>query len=590
MPYIYGDEGDNILNGTNDGDSIFGYGGNDTLYGYEGYDYLYGGPGDDVLDGGAGSDWVDFTSSANGVTVNLLTGTATGDGNDTLISIEQVWGSWYDDTIVGNDELNFIRSSLGNDTIDAGGGNDIIRFTYGDVMIDGGSGEDILSLRDAGSFLGYGIILDAGDLPTGAFTVAGTITASNIEIIEGSGYRDIFVAGEEAVIFLGVEGDDSLYGGAGNDLLSGDGSILFYFSTEAEIGTFVDDTGQYAGAVGNDQLFGGAGDDSLFGGPGDDELHPGPGSDTVVGGDGSDTLSYDHIWSGDPSGLGVWIDLSSQSTSWAASQDTISGIENVEGTAFADVLKGDANNNQLIGDAGDDILKGYAGGDHLLGGDGEDILKGGSGKDALDGGSNDDILRGNGGKDIAEGGSGIDQIFGGGGTDTLSGGAGADTIAGGGAGDQLFGDEGADTLFGDGGNDWLDGGFGDDGMTGGFGSDLYYFNDGYGDDTILDFEAGETIAFDASMGLSFGDLVIDTQGDMSVITWGTDDSITVFGDAAASISEGDFWFGAADPQAPAMVAKEPLAEIAQLTDFRPYEAKFEHGLDVQMVDEGLPVA
>ncbi len=78
------DNGDNIL---------IGNAGDDTLNGGIGFDALEGGVGNDVLDGGDGNDWARYGLAAGSVVVNLASGTSSGaDGNDTLISIENVLG------------------------------------------------------------------------------------------------------------------------------------------------------------------------------------------------------------------------------------------------------------------------------------------------------------------------------------------------------------------------------------------------------------------------------------------------------------------------------------------------------------------
>ncbi len=55
-------------------DVLRGFGGNDLLFGGSGNDTLDGGAGADALVGGPGTDTADYSSSAAGVTVNLLTG------------------------------------------------------------------------------------------------------------------------------------------------------------------------------------------------------------------------------------------------------------------------------------------------------------------------------------------------------------------------------------------------------------------------------------------------------------------------------------------------------------------------------------
>ena len=52
--------------------------------------------------------------------------------------------------------------------------------------------------------------------------------------------------------------------------------------------------------------------------------------------------------------------------------DTLTAIENVQGTGFDDTLSGDGGVNRLDGGQGDDVLRGRGGNDVLVGGDGSD--------------------------------------------------------------------------------------------------------------------------------------------------------------------------------------------------------------------------
>ncbi len=98
---------------------------NDLITGSTGSDSLSGHFGDDIIDGGAGLDRVQYYFSGAAVTVDLVAGTATGEGNDTLISIEQVAGSRFDDIITGGAENNDFFGQAGNDIIRGGDGNDL---------------------------------------------------------------------------------------------------------------------------------------------------------------------------------------------------------------------------------------------------------------------------------------------------------------------------------------------------------------------------------------------------------------------------------------------------------------------------------
>ncbi len=115
-----------------------GLGGNDDLMGGAGNDILDGGTGNDILDGGlGGTDTALYTDATqDGLTVNLSTGTSSGGGlgNDTLFNITNVFGSAYNDTIVGDYNDNLL---VGND------GNDILYGHGGTNLLAGGDGTDV---------------------------------------------------------------------------------------------------------------------------------------------------------------------------------------------------------------------------------------------------------------------------------------------------------------------------------------------------------------------------------------------------------------------------------------------------------------
>ncbi len=89
---------------------------------------------------------------------------------------------------------------------------------------------------------------------------------------------------------------------------------------------------------------------------------------------------------------------------------TTTHIEDATGGIGNDTLKGDVNDNLLIGNGGHDTLTGGGGADDLLGGDGDDDLAGGEGMDDLLGGDGDDHLGGGTGRDLLRGGAGADHF------------------------------------------------------------------------------------------------------------------------------------------------------------------------------------
>jgi Ca2+-binding RTX toxin-like protein len=86
---------------------------------------------------------VDYTDAAAGfVIVNLAQGSASGDGSDTLISIEDVIGSDGADNIIGSSVGNDLSGGAGNDMLNGGAGNDTLNGGLGKDVLYGGLGAD----------------------------------------------------------------------------------------------------------------------------------------------------------------------------------------------------------------------------------------------------------------------------------------------------------------------------------------------------------------------------------------------------------------------------------------------------------------
>lgn len=98
-----------------------------------------------VVDGRGGVDLVFITDYApNGVTVDLEAGTVTGgQGDDSLTSIENVWGTQWNDTLVGDDNANQLKGRGGNDSLFGGAGDDTLIGGRGRDSFDGGDGFDL---------------------------------------------------------------------------------------------------------------------------------------------------------------------------------------------------------------------------------------------------------------------------------------------------------------------------------------------------------------------------------------------------------------------------------------------------------------
>src|SRR5262245_57719024 len=440
------DNADDLF-GTDGSDSLQGNGGDDRLFGEGGYDVLIGGPGADLLDGGAGSDIANYALAPAGVIASLATGGTGGDAaGDVYVSIEDLYGSDFNDVLEGSDQANIILGYSGANIIRGLGGNDYLAggnecdTFYGGAgadHIDGAGGFDYARYDDSPS----GVTISVVGQGTGG-DAAGDLL-SNIEGLVGSAFADNLggsvgsndlqgLAGDD--VLIGRWGDDTLDGGDGNDSAVYSGARANYLVTfdDATQSYIVDDLREGSpdgtdhvrnvetfvfadGAIpvglvldgnpvvvieGDDgdnaltgtalanEMHGLGGNDTLAGLAGDDLLDGGPGDDLLDGGTGADTASYT------PAAAGVTVSLAiagAQDTG-GAGVDTLVSIESLTGGAFGDNLTGNDSANVLIGLAGNDRSDGAGRAAPLPGGDGDDILIGGAGGDILDGGAGFDFV------------------------------------------------------------------------------------------------------------------------------------------------------------------------------------------------------
>ncbi|MFP1632933.1 calcium-binding protein [Zhengella sp. ZM62] len=207
---------------------------------------------------------------------------------------------------------------------------------------------DMGSTSQNGGYIYYNTTTEIGGISGGDLEYCWVF---NIQSVHGTDANDTFIIiGAEYFAGYGRGGTDSMVGNSGGN----------YFD----------------GGDGNDLIFGGAGNDALLGGDGNDLVIGGTGADTLSGGSGYDTLGYNG------SSGAVYVFLGGNAaTGGDATGDTISGFENVIGSAFDDRLFGSAQVNLLDGGAGSDIMLGNNGNDTLRGREGRDILYGGNQND-----------------------------------------------------------------------------------------------------------------------------------------------------------------------------------------------------------------
>ncbi|ANX16921.1 iron-regulated protein FrpC [Neisseria meningitidis] len=498
--YLYGADGDDLLNGDAGNDSIYSGNGNDTLNGGEGNDALYGYNGNDALNGGEGNDHL------NGE-----------DGNDTLIGGA---GNDYLEGGSGSDTYVFGKG-FGQDTVYnydyATGRKDIIRFTDGitaDMLTFTREGNHLLIKAKDGSGQvtvqsyfqndGSGAYrIDEIHFDNGKVLDVATVKELVQQSTDGS---DRLYAYQSGNTLNGGLGDDYLYGADGDDLLNGDAGNDSIYSGNGN------DT--LDGGEGNDALYGYNGNDALNGGEGNDHLNGEDGNDTLIGGAGNDYLEGGSGSDTYVFGKGFGQDTVYNYDYATGRKDIIRFTDGIT----ADMLTFTREGNHLLIKAKDDsgqvTVQSYFQNDgsgayrideiHFDNGkvldvatvkelvqqstDGSDRLYAYQSGSTLNGGLGDDYLYGADGDDLLNGDAGNDSIYSGNGNDTLNGGEGNDALYGYNGNDVLNGAEGNDHLNGEDGNDTLIGGAGNDYLEGGSGSDTYVFGEGFGQDTVYNYD------------------------------------------------------------------------------------------------------
>ncbi|TMJ14706.1 MAG: calcium-binding protein, partial [Alphaproteobacteria bacterium] len=405
---------DNAVSGpAGQTDALYGYGGRDSLL----VTRAAAAPATNVLmDGGDGDDLIQLAAGTVTLSTNPNGTSSDGEGLSS--------GAFY--VAPGLSGTRF----LDNVTVSAGTGNDRVVLTGVDAaVVDLGTGNDLLSISTLGGagFNDYDITTGAGSdtiqlAGTGAaatttaratvvrdFTVGSAgdrfelrtaassssfdptswvnttnftgLTSVSQDMFD-SGHLRLVQSGADMLLQADRDGTGAVSGFVTIATLTGTYTGGFTtFNFDGMIGSLnlsgigaLDETltgatkaDNLSGNDGNDVLIGLAGNDTLDGGNGDDVLRGGTGDDTLIGGAGSDTASYSDAASGVTVNLGL---AGPQAT--GAGNDSLSGIENLVGSAFNDVLTGDAGANQIAGGAGNDQIDGAAGADAMSGGLGDD--------------------------------------------------------------------------------------------------------------------------------------------------------------------------------------------------------------------------
>lgn len=257
---LIGNEQAHEFQGGAGDDLLMGGGGADTLIGGEDNDILIGGEGADVIDGGSGINIASYAEATGRVTASLLNpsvnaGEAAG---DSYRLIQNLTGSNFGDTLIGDSGNNTLIGGNGNDSLVGGGGDDHLIGGEGSDTLDGGSGADTLDggagsntyIRDA---LDTVIEAAGGGMDTVETTTSYALSnTQEIEVLKagrdagainltGNDLKNMLVGNAAANTLSGLGGNDKLSGGSGKDVLKGGkGNDVFMFDTKPNAKSNVD--------------------------------------------------------------------------------------------------------------------------------------------------------------------------------------------------------------------------------------------------------------------------------------------------------------------------------------------------------------
>jgi Ca2+-binding RTX toxin-like protein len=348
-------------------------------------------------------------------------------------AVSGAWQTWMggtagDDVLTGDARNNKVDGGAGADTMTGGAGDDAYTVDRpGDVVVER-TGEGVDTVDSYA--LSYGLSANVENL---------NLVASYAQTGIGNALANRIAGGQGADTIIGLNGDDWLSGGGGQDTFAfapgqgkdtivdfaagaaGDRVMLegFQFASFAAVQAALQTV---AGGVrldlgGQDSIFfkgvvasaftsanfafsaplaapavsgawqtwmgGTAGADSLLGDARNNKIDGGAGVDTMAGGAGDDLYTVENSADQVVERAGQGVDTVH---SYARYYTLSPNMENIELLAsFAQTANGNALANRMVGGAGADLITGRAGDDWMAGGGGRDtfVFNAGDGRDVI---------------------------------------------------------------------------------------------------------------------------------------------------------------------------------------------------------------
>jgi Ca2+-binding RTX toxin-like protein len=321
--------------GTPFSDYLTGTGAGERFYGGGGADAIVGGGGEDHVEGGADGDVCEV---AAGTTTSCGSTVAARDPSKVSVGFMTPPGA------TPYTQLYLVGSS----------GGDSVTATYSPTVVT--------FVLAAGSFDASASDAGGCEIKSATEAVCPLTTPLDSLLLAGMGGNDTVAAtnfpSTVSVVEIGGEGSDSLAGGEESEDILVDGPGSGADTLDARGG---DDALTHNG--GADELLGGNGNDLFLSNSVCDD-------ERIVGGNGVDNASWARF------SEGVEANLASGAAGRPGSGeapdcggeplDSVSEVEDLEGSNFDDVFYGDAGPNQILGHAGADTYFAGAGEDSIL--------------------------------------------------------------------------------------------------------------------------------------------------------------------------------------------------------------------------------